>query len=99
MMMEAQLEDAALLALKLEEEATSQRLQAPLETGKTKNKKKNKQQELTDGSRSAIHVSLASSRAEIVPLVGGMPNNRHSTWFVQDNKYLLINTSDSVNSE
>ena len=39
-MMEAQLEDAALLALKLEEEATSQRLQAPLETGKKKNKKK-----------------------------------------------------------
>lgn len=36
MMMEAQLEDAALLALKLEEEATSQRLQAPLETGKGK---------------------------------------------------------------
>lgn len=35
-MMEAQLEDAALLALKLEEEGTSQRLQAPLKTGKGK---------------------------------------------------------------
>lgn len=50
-------------------------------------------QELTDSSKSAVHASLCSSRAEIVPLVRGVPNNQHRPWSAQDNKYLLTNTS------